>query len=50
MAGRDKVFQTIVPGAQNQNHTLIEKGAHFIQEDKPEELVTLLLSFIKTNS
>jgi len=39
MAGRDKVWQDTVPGAKGQAHTLIKDGAHFIQEDKPEELV-----------
>jgi len=49
MAGRDEVWQTKVPGAKGQEHTLIKDGAHFIQEDKPEELVELLLEFIETN-
>jgi len=49
MAGRDKVWQTTVPGAQGQAHTLVKDGAHFIQEDKPEELVALLNEFIKRN-
>jgi len=49
MAGRDKVWQKTVPGAQQQAHTLIDDGAHFIQEDKPAELVDLLIEFIKSN-
>ena len=49
MAGQDKVWQTSVPGAKDQPHTLVEDGAHFIQEDKPEELVTILNDFIKAN-
>ena len=49
MLGRDKAWQNQVPGAKNQAHTLISGGAHFIQEDKPEELVTLLSQFIRDN-
>jgi len=49
MAGRDKVWQEIVPGAQGQAHSLVEGGAHFIQEDEPEELVKRLDRFIKSN-
>ena len=49
MAGRDKVWQDIVPGAKGQAHTLVKDGAHFIQEDKPEELVSILDAFIKAN-
>ena len=49
MAGRDKMWQDDVPGAQGQKHTLIDGGAHFIQEDKPEELVELLIQFINDN-
>jgi len=49
MAGQDKKWQETVPGAQGQAHTLVADGAHFIQEDKPEELVEILLEFIKIN-
>ena len=49
MAGRDKVWQETVPGAKQQTHTIIEGGAHFIQEDKPEKLVELLINFIQKN-
>jgi len=49
MKGRDKVWQHKVPGAKGQPHTLIEGGAHFIQEDKPEELVEHLIKFIQAN-
>lgn len=49
MAGRDKAWQELVPGAKGQAHTLVKDGAHFIQEDKPEELVNLLDAFIKAN-
>lgn len=48
-AGGDKIWQEIVPGAQGQPHTTIIGGSHFIQEDKPEELVDLLIVFIEEN-
>ncbi|MEP0393151.1 MAG: haloalkane dehalogenase [Erythrobacter sp.] len=49
MAGRDKQWQDDVPGAKGQAHTLVEGGAHFIQEDQPEELVRILDQFIRAN-
>ncbi len=48
-AGGDVVWQETVPGAQGQPHTTIANGDHFIQEDKPEELVTHLIDFIESN-
>ncbi|MEL7111505.1 MAG: haloalkane dehalogenase [Pseudomonadota bacterium] len=47
--GRDTLWQETVPGAANQAHTTIEDGHHFIQEDKPEELVQVLIAFIEAN-
>ena len=49
MKGREKVWQDTVPGAKNQKHTIIDGGSHFIQEDKPEELVELLIKFMNQN-
>ena len=49
MAGQDKVWQDLVPGAKGQAHTLVKDGAHFIQEDKPEELVKILKDFMQAN-
>lgn len=49
MKGRDKVWQTSVPGAKNQSHTLVEGGHHFIQDDKPEEITQLLIDFVNNN-
>jgi haloalkane dehalogenase len=45
----DKIFQDRVPGAKGQNHTVVEKAGHFIQEDKGPEVAELLLRFIKDN-
>lgn len=50
MAGRDKMWQDTVPGAKGQKHSIVDGGAHFIQEDKPEHLVNILINFIKQNS
>ncbi|MFK8053020.1 MAG: haloalkane dehalogenase [Woeseiaceae bacterium] len=49
MAGRDKVWQTTVPGAEGQAHTLVENGNHFIQDDTPVELAELLIEFVNNN-
>jgi haloalkane dehalogenase len=45
-AGGEKIFIDRVPGAKGQPHTIIKDGGHFLQEDKPEQLVTLILDFI----
>ncbi len=47
--GGDKPFQTLVPGAKGQPHTTIEGAGHFLQEDKGEELATLVAEFIANN-
>ena len=49
MAGIDKVWQTTVPGAKGQAHTLVEGANHFIQDDKSEEISQLLINFINNN-
>ena len=49
MRGAEKAFQKLVPGAQNQNHTLLKAG-HFIQEEKGEELAKLLEAFYRKNA
>jgi haloalkane dehalogenase len=43
-AGGEAVWQERVPGAAGQPHVLIEGGAHFIQEDRPAELVERMLA------
>ncbi len=45
--GGEKIFQERVPGAKGQPHVTIEGGGHFLQEDKPAELVELIDGFIK---
>ena len=44
--GGDRVFQKLVPGAQGEPHTTITGAGHFLQEDKGEELATVVLDLI----
>ena len=44
--GGEVPFQQRVPGARGQNHTIIEGGGHFLQEDRPAEIAALIDSFI----
>ncbi|MCU0729917.1 MAG: haloalkane dehalogenase [Sphingopyxis sp.] len=42
-AGGEKIFIERIPGAQGQPHRIVKDAGHFLQEDKPEELVALIL-------
>jgi len=44
--GGEKPWQESVPGARNQPHTKIMNAGHFLQEDKPDELVEHLHAFV----
>lgn len=46
LGGGDKIFQQLVPGAKNQLHATIRNAGHFLQEDKSEQIATLILEFI----
>ena len=46
--GGDRVWQENVPGAQDQPHTTIKDAAHFLQEDKGDEIAELLIDFIRS--
>ena len=48
-AGGDKFFQKQILGCKDQNHVTIKDGGHFLQEDKGEELATVVADFIKAN-
>ncbi|MEX0283721.1 MAG: haloalkane dehalogenase [Paracoccaceae bacterium] len=50
MAGVDKVFQKLLPGAQGQDHTLLPDAGHFLQEDVGPELARLTNAFIDKTS
>jgi len=45
--GGERAFHERVPGAKGQKHVTIKGGGHFLQEDKPEEITTLLDQFIR---
>ena len=47
-AGGEKEFHKLVPGAVGQPHVTIAKAGHFLQEDKPFELVELIDGFIRS--
>ena len=48
--GADKQFLKVVPGAQGQAHITVERGGHFIQEEKPEEISSIITTFIKSTN
>lgn len=49
MIGAEKVFQKLVPGAQDQDHKILHAG-HFIQEEKGAELAQMIIDFYNKNS
>ncbi|MBL4907772.1 MAG: hypothetical protein JKX94_10005, partial [Sneathiella sp.] len=48
-AGGDKVLQKLIPGTKGQNHTTIEQGGHFLQEDQGPKIAEVMDAFIKAN-
>lgn len=44
--GGDLIFHTRVPGTTGQKHVTIAAAGHFLQEDKPDEIATLIHGFI----
>jgi haloalkane dehalogenase len=47
--GGDRIFLERVPGTKGQPHVTIKNAGHFLQEDAPEELVSVLHSFISAS-
>lgn len=45
--GFEKAIQRSIPGAHGQAHKIIDGGGHFIQEDKPAELVAEIIPFLE---
>jgi haloalkane dehalogenase len=45
--GGETYFQRMIPGAQNREHVTIKNAGHFLQEDKGEELVEIILDFCR---
>lgn len=48
--GGERIIQERIPGAKGQPHVIIKGGGHFLQEDKPDELVALIDTFIAQTS
>ena len=46
-AGADKLFQATVAGTKNQAHTTITNAGHFLQEDKPQDILHHIIRFIE---
>lgn len=47
-AGGDQPFIESVPGAKGQPHTTISGGGHFVQENRPQELVDTIVNFMRS--
>ena len=47
MEGIDEVFQKLIPGAAGQDHRVLPKAGHFLQEDVGPELARLTTEFIR---
>ncbi len=47
--GGEIKFQKIALGAQNLVHPIVKDAGHFLQEEKPGELVEIILDFIRNN-
>lgn len=45
--GGERIFHERVPGAKGQKHLTIKGGGHFLQEDRPAELVDVIDGFIR---
>lgn len=48
--GGERVLQNLIPGAKDQPHVMIKGAGHFLQEDKGEEIATIIVDFIKGTS
>jgi haloalkane dehalogenase len=48
--GGERHLQTTIPGARGQPHTTITGAGHFLQEDKGEELASVIVDFIARTS
>lgn len=44
--GGDRVFQKLIPGTKAVEHTTIVGAGHFLQEDKGEDLATIIIEFL----
>ena len=46
-SGHERFYQKHIPGAKGQPHQVIVNGGHFLQEDKGEEIATILVNWMK---
>jgi len=46
--GLDKEFHKRIPGCKGQPHQTVKGGGHFLQEDVPDELSTIIKDFVAT--
>lgn len=49
MAGIEKVFQRLMPGAAGQDHVVFDGAGHFLQEDVGTELARAAVTFMEAN-
>ncbi|UCH04637.1 MAG: haloalkane dehalogenase [Candidatus Thorarchaeota archaeon] len=49
-AGVDRLFQRRIPGAREREHVTIKDAGHFLQEDKGEELVQVIVNLIEEDA
>ncbi|MHA2064216.1 MAG: haloalkane dehalogenase [Candidatus Thorarchaeota archaeon] len=47
MVGYDRFFRELIPTAKEQPQITIEQAAHFLQEDKGEEIAQYIIEFLK---
>ncbi len=45
--GGEKVIQKLIPGCKGMYHPIVAGGGHFIQEDKPDLMTSLIVNLIK---
>jgi haloalkane dehalogenase len=45
--GGDRIFQKLVPGCQGMPHTTVTNAGHFLQEDNPAELLSIIREFMR---
>lgn len=44
--GAERFLQTLIPGAQGRDHVVLDGAAHFLQEDRGEEIARLVAEFV----